>query len=104
MYYVISDSPDIETFYRDIFELQKSLSPFTYDYITDFTDPMTPGGWGCARFSYPPPTDKIFKLPNVEYRYSDVKGVWQVDGVDTPLNVYVEGLHAYFVSLEGSKK
>jgi hypothetical protein len=102
MQYIISDSPDIETFYRDIVELQKSMIPFTYDYISDFTDPITPGGWGCARFDYPPPSGLVFKEPNVEYRYSDQTGKWQIDGQDAPMSDYVQGIHDYFVTLEGN--
>lgn len=103
MYYVISDSPDIEMFWRDVLELQQSMIPFTFDYISTFTDPVTPGGWGCVRFTYPPPSSVIFKDPNVEYRYSNETGKWQVNGEDAPLSNYVQGLHDYFVTLEGNK-
>lgn len=104
MYYVISDSPDIETFWRDVLELQQSLIPFTFDYISDFTDPVTPGGWGCVRFNYPAPTGVIFKSPNVEYRYSELTGKWQVNGEDAPISDYVQGIHDYFVTLEAPQQ
>lgn len=103
MYYVISDSPDLETFWFDVVQLQKKLIPFTYDYISDFTDPVTPGGWGCVRFEYPAPSETIFKGLNVEYRYSEQTGKWQSYGVDSPLSDYVQSIHNYFVTLEGKQ-
>lgn len=102
MYYVLANCPDMETFVADISAFRENLLPFTYDYIMECTDAPVPGGWGCARFEFPAPTSTIFKAPNVEYRYSAESGKWQVNGVDSDISDFVEGLHRYFVTLEGA--
>lgn len=102
MYYVLTNCQDIESFGIDISAFRETLVPFTFDYIVECSDAPVSGGWGCARFEFPAPTSTIFRSPNVEYRYSAESGKWQVNGVDSDISNFVEGLHLYFVTLEGA--
>ena len=76
--------------------------PCTRDYIFPQPDAPTAWGWGCARFDFPAPAKTIFTAPSIEYRYSEELAQWTVDGEVTPLSDFVNGLHDYFVTLEGN--
>lgn len=103
MYYVIVNNSTLEKYIADTTAWSAKGVVFTGSYVDHVSDPFidVPGGWGCMRFVYPVPANKLFYPPDVEYRYSPEQDAWLADGELTPYSGVVAGLHTYFVSLEG---
>ncbi len=104
MYYVIVNNSSFDKFIADTGAWSAKGLVFTTSYVEQVTDPSieVPGGWGCMRFVYPLPSDKLFNPPDVEYRFSQEQDAWLADGQLTEFSGVVAGLHTYFVTLEGT--
>lgn len=99
--YIIVNTPNFDTFHSGYVNLASKGVPFTTDYIEQFTDAPLPGGWGCLRFDFSPPTSKVYDMPCVEFRYSSELKQWTIDGAPTEMTYFVEGVKEYFDSLNG---